>query len=44
VKLPPGTYRLQFFSLFDMGEVVDNFRIEQGQTQEYEVSLKPLKR
>lgn len=42
VKLPPATYRLQFFSLFDMGQIVDGVNIEQGQTQEVEVSLKPM--
>jgi len=43
IKLPPGKYRLQFFSLLEMGQVVESFVIEQGQTHELEVTLEPIK-
>jgi serine/threonine protein kinase len=42
VKLPPGVYRLQFFNILDMGQVIENFSIDQGQVREIEVSLQPM--
>ncbi len=44
VKLPPGSYRLEFFNLLDMGQVIESFVVEKGETREIEVSLVPLKR
>jgi hypothetical protein len=44
VKLPPGTYRLQFFNVLDMGQIVDRFTIMQGEVQELEVSLQSNRR
>jgi serine/threonine protein kinase len=44
VKLPPGRYRLEFYNVLDMGQVIENFVVEKGQTRELEVSLVPLKR
>jgi hypothetical protein len=44
VKLPPGSYTLEFFNVLDMGQVIEGFEIEKGETRELEVSLVPLKR
>ncbi|MFN7684846.1 MAG: serine/threonine protein kinase [Oligoflexia bacterium] len=43
VKLAPGVYRLEFFNILDMGQVVDRVEIVQGQVRELEVSLQPLR-